>query len=341
MITAQTRNPTRAALARARLDGKAKPVGALGTLEDIALTLACLQDSDQIRIKKPTMVVFAADHGVALEGVSIAPQSLTVGLVHILLAGRAGVSCICASVGMDVVVVDAGLAQPVEHPNLVVQRLGSGTANLADGPAMSAEQCAQGLALGGALVRQQIAKGCTVIGFGEVGIGNTTAAAALMAALMDLPAEQCVGAGTGINPDQQRHKQALVERALRRVAGQGFGPQRLLQELGGFEIAQMVGGMVAAAESGIAILVDGFIATAAAMVAQALVPDSRACMIFGHCSDEQGHKRMLEGLQARPLLDLGLRLGEGTGAALALPLLRAAAQVYNDMISLDEMGVHL
>lgn len=323
---------------QARIDNKTKPQGSLGQLERVALQLALIQQTDTLSLPKPTMLVFAGDHGIAAEGVSIAPAAVTRQMVLNFLAGGAAINCFCQTLGWQLKVVDAGILEPIEDPRLILRRLGAGTANLARTAAMTPAQCQEGLQLGAEVARSEIAAGAGLLAFGEMGIANTTAATALLAALTDTPVADCIGRGTGISDHQLAHKQALIEQALARVAGQ-TDPQGLLAELGGFELVQICGAILAAAEARVPMLIDGFIVSAAALVACRIAPACRDYMLFSHGSAEPGHARLLAAMQAEPLLDLGLRLGEGTGAALALPLLQAAVSFYNDMASFESAGV--
>ena len=321
------------------IDQKTKPLGALGRLEELACQLALIQRQERITIEQPTMLVFAADHGIARHGISIAPSDVTRQMVLNFLGGGAAINCFCREHQIELKVVDAGILTPIDDPRLIHQRLGAGTADLSVEPAMSQEQAHLGLQLGSELAKAQVAAGCNLLAFGEMGIGNTTPAAALLAALTGVPVAACVGRGTGIDDAQLSRKISLVSQALARV-GDGSDPVRLLAELGGFEIAQITGAMLAAAEQQITMLIDGFIVTSAALLAVKIAPAARDYMIFSHGSSEgSGHGIMLETLKARPLLDLGLRLGEGTGAALALPLLRSACAFYNEMASFASAGV--
>ncbi|PSW21351.1 nicotinate-nucleotide--dimethylbenzimidazole phosphoribosyltransferase [Photobacterium sanctipauli] len=328
-----------------RIDQKTKPVGALGQLEAVAHQMALIQSQGQpaavtdIRIEKPTVLVFAGDHGIANEGVSIAPSAVTQQMVLNFLAGGAAINCFCRANDVAIKVVDCGILVPVEdeHERLVKQRLGEQTANFAAEPAMSEEQVTQGLEYGQQVVQQVIDGGCNLVMFGEMGIGNTSSASALLAAISHEPAERCVGLGTGISGEQLNRKVQLVAQGVARCNTQA--PSQLLAELGGYEIVQMVGGFLAAAKNRVPVLVDGFIVTVAALVAVKLDPRCRDYMIFAHQSHESGHKLALELLEAEALLDLSLRLGEGTGAVLAVPMLRAAAEFYNHMASFAEAGV--
>lgn len=336
MVTPLDRQPEAAILSR--IDQKTKPLGALGRLEELACQLALIQRQEQLSINQPTMLVFAGDHGVARHGVSIASSDVTRQMVLNFLAGGAAINCFSRLNEMALAVVDCGIQTPIDDPRLIIQRLGAGTADLSSEPAMTLEQAEEGLLLGATLARRYIQAGTNLLAFGEMGIGNTTAAAALLASLSGLPTTACVGRGTGIDDQQYQRKLKLVNQAVKRV-GKQTDPRVLLSELGGFEIAQITGAILASAEAQCAMLIDGFIVTAAAMLAVAIAPACRDYMIFSHGSAEGGHGMMLETLRARPLLDLGLRLGEGTGAALALPLVRAACSFYNDMASFSEAGV--
>lgn len=323
----------------ARIDQKTKPPGALGQLEALALQIALIQQTDTIAIKKPLMLVFAGDHGIADEGVSIAPSSVTQQMVKNFLAGGAAINCFCRSNNLPLKVVDAGIKYEItpQPDGLINQRIAAGTANFAQQPAMSRAQAEQALALGAELAQGEIADGCDLLAFGEMGIGNSSSAAAILAAISGASATECVGLGTGINAAQLAKKIALVEQALARITDPS--PLNVLAEVGGFEIAQICGAMLATAAEQKIILVDGFIATAAALLAVKLQPNARDYMIFAHQSEEAGHQLMLKLLSAQPLLNLGLRLGEGTGAALALPVLRAAVSFYNEMATFESAGV--
>lgn len=323
----------------AKIDQKTKPLGALGQLESLALQIALIQQTDTIAIKQPLMLVFAGDHGIADEGVSIAPSSVTQQMVKNFLAGGAAINCFCRSNNLPLKVVDAGIKYDIvpQPDNLINQRIAAGTANFAQQAAMSRAQAEQALSLGAELAQGEIANGCDLLAFGEMGIGNSSSAAAILAAISGASAAECVGLGTGINATQLTKKIALVEQALARITDPS--PINVLAEVGGFEIAQICGAMLATAAAQRIILVDGFIATAAALLAVQLQPNARDYMIFAHQSEEAGHQLMLKLLSAKPLLNLGLRLGEGTGAALALPLLHAAVSFYNDMATFESAGV--
>ena len=322
-----------------RIDQKTKPLGALGQLEQVALQIALVQRRKRLSIERPLMLVFAADHGITEEGVSIADSSVTQQMVLNFLAGGAAINCFCRANHIPLKVVDAGILHEIKPaPSaLILQRIASGTRNFAREAAMTEQQLQQALTLGKELAEAEIAAGSNLLAFGEMGIGNSSSAAAILAAISGAPAEQCVGPGTGINAQQLAKKIALVTQGVARVTDKS--PYTILAELGGFEIAQICGAMLATAQAGRLIVVDGFIVSAAALVAARINPAARDYMIFAHESHETGHQLMLQLLDAQPLLHLGLRLGEGTGAALALPLIQAAVSFYNQMATFDSTGI--
>ncbi|MEM6188648.1 nicotinate-nucleotide--dimethylbenzimidazole phosphoribosyltransferase [Shewanella scandinavica] len=337
-------------LIQQKIDLKTKPPGALGQLESLALQIARvqatdLQQTDQpqntvLKIVHPTMLVFAGDHGIAAEGVSIAPSEVTRQMVQNFANGGAAINVFCRQVGFTLEVIDCGILTPVEGvEGIIDQRLGAGTGAIHLEPAMALETVDKGFAMARDLIERHHQAGCNLVAFGEMGIGNTSAAAAIMAAIMQLDVIDCVGRGTGINSETLERKLMLIELALLLHQSALTGPKSVLACLGGFEIVQMTGAMLAAAERKMLVVVDGFIATAAALVAVQIAPNVRDYLIFAHQSDEQGHQRMLEFLQAKPLLSLGLRLGEGTGAALALPLIQASVNFYNQMASFSDAGI--
>lgn len=330
---------------QAKIDGKTKPLGALGQLETTAKHLARVQamaskPMTSLVIKEPSLIIFAGDHGVASSGVSIAPSEVTGQMVANFATGGAAINVFCRQLGWNLSVVDAGILQaPEAQLNVVNQRLGTITQPLHQAAAMTLATVEQGFTMAKALIKQTKAKGSNLVAFGEMGIGNTTSASAIMAAIMQLPAAETVGKGTGVSDEVVVKKQQVVEQALALHQDKLADPMQILACLGGFEIVQITGAMLAAAEEKLHILVDGFICTAAAMVAIAINPAVKDYMIFAHCSGEQGHQKMLQWLEVEPLLNLGLRLGEGTGGALALPLIQAAAAFYNDMASFEQAQV--
>jgi len=330
---------------QAKIDEKTKPLGALGQLETTAKNLARVQAivSNQVTtlvINHPNLIIFAGDHGVAAEGVSIAPSEVTGQMVANFATGGAAINVFCRQLGWQLSVVDAGiLTSPTEHLNIINQRLGCITQPIHKAPAMSLVTVVQGFAMAKNLIKQTKENGCNLVAFGDMGIGNTTSASAIMAAIMQISVEEAVGKGTGISENILLKKQKVVQQALDLHHDRLTDPIQVLACLGGFEIVQITGAMLAAAEEKLHILVDGFICTAAAMVAIQINPAVKDYMIFAHCSDEQGHQKMLQWLNVEPLLNLGLRLGEGTGAALALPLIQAAVAFYNDMANFEQAAV--
>lgn len=324
---------------RFAIDHKTKPLGALGQLEAVAEQLCLIQQTLTPVIRRPQMAVFAGDHGVADEGVSAFPQAVTQQMVLNFLGGGAAINCFCRTLGWQLAVIDAGIAAPLPaHPQLLDRAVVRGTANFVHQPALTAAQCQQALLEGESLVADWAVSGSNLLACGEMGIANTTAAAALLAALTGWSADECVGRGTGIDDRQLVTKQRVVTAALSRLQP-GLTPLQLLAEVGGAEIAMMTGAMLAAAARQMVIIVDGFIASVSALAAVAIAPACRHYLLFGHCSAEGAHRRLLNHFQGQPLLQLGLRLGEGTGAALALPLVQSAAAFMTEMASFAEAGV--
>ena len=312
--------------ARRAFDAKTKPRGSLGRLEELGCTIAGIRGFVPERLEA-VIVVAAGDHGVAAEGVSAYPQEVTAQMVANFARGGAAVNVLAREAGARVVVVDAGLVTPFEHEDVRAVRIGPGTDNIAVGPAMTEEQATQALEAGSALVGEL---DVDVVALGEMGIGNTTSASALAAALLDVDPALVCGRGTGLDDEGLARKVETVRRALEVNAG--LDP---LSALGGFEIAFLAGVARACAERRIVVLLDGFISSVAALVAR----DARDAMIASHRSPEPGHRVVLDALGLEPLLDLGLRLGEGSGAALALPLLHASVAVLRDMATFDDAGV--
>ncbi len=323
---------------RHKIDHKTKPMGALGLLEDLALQLGLIQRSESPALHQPQMVVFAADHGIAAEGVSAFPQAVTVQMVGNMLAGGAAINVFARQHGFALQVVDAGVAADLPaHPQLLPRKIAYGTKNLLREPAMSLAE-AQAALTAGMQVMQALPG--NVVAFGEMGIANTSPAALLLARLAGTSIEDATGRGTGLDNQQLLHKQGVLTRALaRHPATQPLDVMAELAALGGFEIAMMTGAMLQAASERRVVLVDGFIAGSAALVAGALLPQVRDYLVFCHRSAETGHRMLLTQLEAKPLLELDLRLGEGTGALLAWPLVQSAANFLNEMASFESAGV--
>ncbi|HEY1999833.1 nicotinate-nucleotide--dimethylbenzimidazole phosphoribosyltransferase [Paraburkholderia sp.] len=321
------------------IDTKTKPPGSLGRLETLARQMGLIQHTTHPTVERPAMIVFAGDHGIAHEGVSPYPQAVTAQMVANFLAGGAAINALSRAAGITLEVVNAGIATPLPNAEgLVDIPVAAGTRNFAHEPAMTRDQALAAMSAGAERVRHHAALGTNVIGFGEMGIANTSAAACLMSRLCGVPIDECVGRGTGLDNAGLARKRNVLAAALAHHAP-GADPLDVLATFGGFEIAMMAGAYLAAAEARMTILVDGFIATSALLVADALAPNLREYCVFAHASNEAGHRRMLDHFGATPLLALDLRLGEGTGAALAVPLLRASVAFVNEMASFESAGV--
>jgi len=346
---------------QSKIDLKTKPLGALGQIESLALQLALITQQRigndeklaKIEISQPIMLVFAGDHGINKHKLSIAPSAVTGQMVVNFLQGGAAINCFCRSNNIDFKVVDCGILSAVAKNELnenilIEQRLGEGTQDFSTQAAMTLTQVEQGLTYGVQLVKHCLEKGSDILLLGEMGIANTSSASAIMAALTPYSVSDCVGVGTGISPQQLHDKVALITQALSRFSNNHTEHTtatvlNVLSEVGGFEIIQMVGTILAAAKQNLAVVVDGFIVSVAAFVAVKLDNNVSDYLIFSHLSQEKAHQLLLAEFKLpenrKPLLDLGLRLGEGTGAALALPIINAAASFYNDMASFESAGV--
>jgi nicotinate-nucleotide--dimethylbenzimidazole phosphoribosyltransferase len=321
------------------LDSLTKPPGSLGRLEEIAWRLAVLRGGIP-RVERPVIFTFAADHGVAAEGVSAYPQSVTAQMVENFVHGGAAISVLARDAGARVVIADFGVATRVGPSDTLVEcRVGSGTANMAHGPAMSRAQALTALEAGARLAEEAIALGADLLGTGEMGIANTTAASAITAAVTGAPAIHVTGRGTGLDDAGWRHKIEVVERALHINRPDRTDAVDVLARVGGFEIGGLAGVVLAGAAHRVPVVLDGFIAAAAALVAITLVPGAGGVLFASHRSVEPGHARALEHLGLVPYLDLSLRLGEGTGAALFVHLARAAAKIYAEMATFKGAGV--
>lgn len=322
-----------------KINTKTKPVGALGRLEALARQVALIQNSLTPVLSKPHILVFAADHGIARDGVSAYPQEVTFQMVMNFLSGGAAINVFSKQNGMNLKVVDAGVNFDFEsHPDLIDAKVASGTESFLRKEAMTLPQLEQAMQKGAGLVKEIHKNGCNVMGCGEMGIGNTSSAAMLMHAFTGIPLEDCVGRGTGVDDQGYSKKLEVLGQALK-THGVSNDPKAVLSTYGGFEIAMMCGAFLGAAALGMIILVDGFIASAAFLSAMQFEPNVRDYTIFCHQSEEKGHKLMLQHMQAQPLLDLGMRLGEGTGCAVAYPLLQSAVNFLNDMASFESAGV--
>jgi len=324
-----------------RLDQLTKPKGSLGRLEELAIRLAGITGNPRCQFHERCVFVLAADHGVAQEVVSLYPQTVTVQMVRNFLAGGAAINVLARHARARVVVADFGTLTPLEGHlgQLVERRFGPGTRNMAIEPAMTRAQAAAAVEAGRELVAAEASRGLDLALVGEMGIGNTTAASAVTAALLELPAGEVTGRGTGLDEAALRHKVEVIQRALVLHRPDPNDALDVLAKVGGFELAGLAGVMIGAAERRIPVLVDGFIAGAAALAAARLAPGLEHCLIAGHRSAEPGHRHILDALGLRPLLDLDLRLGEGTGAALALHLVDAAIAIRDEMATFEDAGV--
>jgi nicotinate-nucleotide--dimethylbenzimidazole phosphoribosyltransferase len=327
-------------LAEARQLELTKPPGSLGRLEEIANRCAAIFESLSFGLSQPRIVLFAGDHGVCAEGVSPYPQEVTAQMLLNFLSGGAAINCLAQACGIDLQVVDVGVAAPLPQlPGLTVRRIASGTRNFCQEPAMTREQTEAALRVGFEMAEQAVAEGCNLLGFGEMGIGNTTTAAALTTVLTGCAPAEAVGRGTGADEACLARKIAAVERALATHAGRLADPFDILSGIGGFEIAAMCGFCLGAASCRRPLVMDGFIATAAAAAAVRMEPHVKDYLFAAHLSSEPGHGCLLASLDLCPLLDLDMRLGEASGAAVAIGILRAAVAAHAGMATFEQAGV--
>ena len=326
--------------ARARQDTLTKPQGSLGRLEELSIKLAGIQGKPIPQIRHKAVITMAGDHGVVAEGVGNWPQEVTAQMIYNFISGGAGINVLARQVGARVVVVDMGVAADLEpHPQLISRKIAPGTQNMFLRPAMTPEQAVTAIETGIEVVGSEVAKGLDIVGTGDMGIGNTTASSAICAAMTGEPAAEVTGRGTGITDEQLAHKIEVVKRALAVNRPDPKQPLDVLAKVGGFEIGGLVGVMLAAAAYRIPVVIDGFISGAAALIATALAPRLREFLIAAHVSAEPGHKVLLRHLRLTPLLDLDMRLGEGTGAVLGIFLAEAAARILAEMSTFGEAGV--
>jgi nicotinate-nucleotide--dimethylbenzimidazole phosphoribosyltransferase len=322
------------------LDRKTKPLGSLGRLESIAVRLAAIHRTTSFTTSPRAVVVMAADHGVTRQGVSAYPAAVTAQMVHNFAAGGAAISVLSRQMGAATEIVDMGVAGSHAWPASVRRcALGAGTADISEGAAMREDDALRAITTGAAIVAELAGRGCRIVATGDMGIGNTTSAAALTSLFTARPPAEVTGRGAGVAGDALAHKIAVVERALVVNGASAGRPLEALARLGGFEIAGLAGVILGAGAERMAVVLDGFIAGAAALVAAAIAPLALGYMFAGHRSAEPGHSAALATLGLEPILDLGLRLGEGTGAVLALPMLDAAARVLAEMASFESAGV--
>lgn len=312
------------------MDQKTKPLHSLGRLEHLAIQLGGIQNSLLPSICVPTMLIFAADHGIASEGVSPFPQAVTAAMLANFAAGGAAINVLCRTLGWNLQLIDAGVIEERPFDGVLNRRLGCGTRNFLFDEAMSQDQLQKALDCGGELVESLLSQGCNTIGLGEMGIGNSSSAALLAHCLADVSLEQATSRGSGCNDQQLAQKIGILSDAIAKH-GRIAEPLAALRTFGGFELAMITGVCLAAADKKIAVVIDGLIASSAALVAFRLRPSTRSSMIFAHESAAQGHAAILKAMHGEPLLHLSMRLGEGSGAALVLPLLQSACALLKDM----------
>ena len=322
-----------------KIDLKTKPLGALGVLENLALQIGCIQNTVTPQINKPTIVVFAGDHGIAKTGeVNPFPQEVTAQMVYNFVNGGAAINVFSTTNNIDLKIVDAGVNHTFKNNlDIIDAKIALGTKNYKIEPAMTLEQCKMAFTKAENIINNINSTGCNTIGFGEMGISNTSSAALLMAYFTNTDISKCIGSGTGLNDAGIVKKTQVLTQVYNKYNPKT--PKEALSVFGGFEIAMLCGAILKSAALKMTIIIDGFIVTAALLAAQAINPEVLQFCVFAHNSNEQGHTKMLKYVNAKPLLNLGLRLGEGTGAALAMPLLKAAVNFLNDMASFESAGV--
>lgn len=325
---------------QAKINLKTKPLGALGVLEKLAFQIALAQDTLSPELVNPHIIVFAASHGIASEGVSAYPSEVTPQMVLNFIGGGAAINVFTRQHGINLLLVDAGVDYDFgTNEKLIDAKVNFGTKSFLQQPAMTPAECLQCLEKGAELVRQVQKNGCNVIGFGEMGIGNTSSASVIMSRLLNIPISECVGKGTGLDDAQLAKKIAVLTNALECHQNVTNDPKSVLATFGGFEIAMMCGAMLEAARLGMLVLVDGFIASVSYLTALKMAPSIQPYAVFCHQSNEKGHRLLLQSLEAEALLKLDMRLGEGTGCALAYPLLQSAVAFLNEMASFESAGV--
>ncbi|MFC3758503.1 nicotinate-nucleotide--dimethylbenzimidazole phosphoribosyltransferase [Chryseobacterium tructae] len=322
-----------------KIDFKTKPLGALGHLEHLAHKIGMVQHTTSPQLLNPHLVVFAADHGIVTAGVSAYPQEVTYQMVMNFLGGGAAINVFCKQHGIEIKIVDAGVNFDFpEGLDLIDLKVRKSSRNILEEQAMTSEEYGQALQNGGFIVTEIAETGCNIIGFGEMGIGNTSASSLMMSQLFDLPIVSCIGRGTGLNDEQLQNKINILSTAIEKYPGVKT-PDEIARTFGGLEIVQMIGAMEEAFRQNMLIMVDGFIATVAIATAWKKNPDILKNCIFCHVSDENAHLKLLELLGQKALLNLNLRLGEGTGCALAYPLIQSAVNFLNEMSSFEDAHV--
>lgn len=322
-----------------KINGKTKPIGALGVLEKIAFQIGKIQNSLSPKIDKPTVVVFAGDHGIADDGVSFYPKSVSYQMLYNYMQGGAAINVFSRQHNIDFKVVDAGIDHDFDPSlNIINKKIAYGTKNYRFEPAMTKDQCLEGFKRGADVIEEIHKEGCNFIAFGEKGIGNTSSAALILSLLADIPLEECVGRGTGLDSKGIKSKFDLLNNALVKYNG-SKDPIDVLTQFGGFEVVMIAGAILKAAELRITMLIDGFIITSALLAASKINSKVLEYCLFAHKSNEKAHIKMLNYLNAEPILDIGMRLGEGTGAMICYPIVKSAVQFINEMASFQEAGV--
>lgn len=322
-----------------KINLKTKPLGALGRLEELALQIGMIQETLMPELSNPYIIVFAGDHGVVEENVSAYPQEVTYQMVYNFLKGGAAINVFCRQNGIKIKVVDAGVKHQFDaHADLISLKIAESTVNFTKGPAMSMKQVSESIENGAMICNKVHQSGSNIIGFGEMGIGNTTSASALMHIFTGIDIQDCVGKGTGVDDERILHKIEVIAKAM--TANPGLNtPLEKLAAFGGFEIAQMTGAILKAAELKMIIMVDGFIASTAFLAASRINRNVSDYAIFCHESEEKGHQKLLAFLKAKPLINLNMRLGEGTGCAVAYPLIKSSLHFLKEMASFESAGV--
>lgn len=328
---------------RHKIDNLNKPKGSLGRLEDLAMQICLIQQTLTPKLNNPCHLLFGGDHGIEHEKVSVSPREITWQQMLNFAKGGGGVNMFCRQHGFKLYLVDVGVDYDLSNCHEIYNRkIAPGTANFIDGPAMSEEQYRQALDVGAEFVDKCHADGCNIVCVGEMGIANTSPSSVWMSLFGDIPLDECIGAGAGLDNAGIKHKSDVLNRAVDRfiyTTGGKADTDTLIRYFGGFEMVSAVGAMLRAAELGLIVLVDGFIMTACALAAVRLYPEAKEYMIFGHVGDENGHRRLLDLLGAQPLLNLGLRLGEGTGALCAYPIVESAVRMINEMNNFDNAHI--
>lgn len=321
-----------------KLDTRSKIIGSLGQLEDIARQVCLIQDTLTPELRRPALLLFCGDHGIADEGVSLSPKDFTYKCGCTFQRGNAAITVFCRQHHFHLRVIDAGTERDFsEEYGVEPRKVGYGTRDFLYEPAMTLDECRQALDTGAACVREEYYRDCNVIGFGEMGIGNTSSSAVLAHLYTGIPLDICVGRGTGLNDTHLQHKLDVLSRAV--AKHHPTTPLEILATFGGYEIAMMAGGMIEAGKRHMVILCDGFIATAAVLAADAIAPGTKKYVLYGHVSDEGAHRKLLDFLGGEPILQLGMRLGEGTGAVVAYPIVESAVKFLNEMASFDERAL--